>query len=83
MGKKVVKVEPKVEKTKRTKKVVEQVVEAREKPTGMLIKEEPNGDKHYAGQYSYTVYNAVGEKISFDIDWNLLSLHMKELGKVG
>ena len=79
MGKKMVKAEPKAEKVKRVKKVVEQVVEVKETPTGILIKEEPNGDKHYAGVYSYTVYNAVGEKISFDIDWNLLSLHMKDL----
>ncbi len=81
MVKKIVKAEP---KAKRSKKAIEkQVVNTKETPIGNLIKEDSNGDKHYAGEYSYTVYNAAGEKLSFDIDWNLLSIHMKELRKVG
>lgn len=80
MVKKIVKAEP---KAKHTKKVVEkQVVDTKQTPIGNLIKEDSNGDKHYAGIYSYSVFNAAGEKLSFDIDWNLLSIHMKELNNL-
>ncbi|NBW58082.1 hypothetical protein EBR43_09965 [bacterium] len=49
------------------------------KPGGQLLKTEPNGDKLYLGNYSYSVYNKDGEKIKFDIDWTLLSSYLKQI----
>lgn len=68
-------------KAKRTKKVVEAKLEPIT-PSGVLIKSDIDGSSVYMERYSYSTYNAGGEKIDFQIDWNLLSQYMKENNKV-
>ena len=85
MVKKTTKTEAKAvaKTTKRVKKEKVEVVAEVPEMLGQLVKVESNGDKLYMGEYSYSTYNEAGDKIKFDIDWDLLTNHMKQVGKVG